>query len=500
MASVSDRSTAVAERTFEEHRPRHRGRLDLSRTWAAAAILVPTIVISLLPLQAIDLAYQLRAGASMLATWSLPRVDTYTLLAAGRPWVDQQWAAQIVLDLGFRGGGWFGLAALRTALVGASASLVYLACRDAGAERMPAAALTLLGAAFFIGGSMLRPQLLGMACFGLVLWAVVSRLEHPARFLLVVPVTVLWANLHGTFFLAPATVALAAVRDAAERRPTRRSWWMAAATLAATLVNPFGPRVWAYVVDLSTNPLIRSFIQEWRSPTLDPRGGMIFEITVLYLVTFVGAVFLVARSSHRPRWPLLLALVVYVAPGLTSIRGIFWWGMAAPTIVSAVVSERIPKPRRDPTNAFNTSVVAALGLALAITLVRFPPYRDAAPPTSLVSFAPIEVTQKLGEILRPGEPVFNAQLWGSWLEYALPDHPVVADSRIEVIPDRVWSDYLAVSAGSDGWEETLAGWGIRVVAVRFDQQHGLVRAMRASADWSEVLTTDDGAVFVRRDG
>jgi len=477
-----------------------RARISLSRTWTATAVLVPALVISLLPLQAIDLAYQLRAGALMLDRGALLRVDEFTLLATGRPWLNQQWGSQVLLELTFRGGGWFGLALLRSLLVATTAGFVYLACRASGATARAAAMLTLTGALFFQGGFALRPQLLGMVCFGATLWLVAGRRQHRGRFLLVVPIVAVWANLHGSFVLGPIAIGLGAVQDLAERDSLLpRTVLVGLAATAATLLNPLGPHVWSYVWDLTNNPVIARTIQEWRRPTLDPREGIRFGFSLAFFVTVVAAVVFVARSGARPRWPLMLALVAFAVPGFDSIRGIFWWGMAAPV----VVAQALPRERRvheasGPVNLANTAIVIVLCLIPAVGVLRWLPYRDGSlPPQAMMSFAPFAVTEELRSTLEPGEPFFNAQLWGSWFEFALPDHPVVSDSRIEVIPGTAWNDYLAVSRAGEGWQSTLDRWGIRVVALRRDQQAPLIAAMQDDPGWTETLETPEGAVFVR---
>ena len=46
------------------------------------------------------------------------RVDTWTFTAAGTPWTDQQWGAQVILAAVYQVGGWTGLVVLRAALIG----------------------------------------------------------------------------------------------------------------------------------------------------------------------------------------------------------------------------------------------------------------------------------------------------------------------------------------------------------------------------------------------
>ena len=99
--------------------------------------------------------------------------------------------------------------------------------------------------------------------------------------------------------------------------------------------------------------------------------------------------------------------------------------------------------------------------------------------------------------LHPGDRMFNPQIWGSWFEFALPDHPVFVDSRIEVFSDAVWRDYEAVSSARDGWQEILDGWNIAVVVADRRQQTALIPAISKEPGWVLVHRDGHGAVFTR---
>jgi hypothetical protein len=119
-------------------------RIRLSHVWATTAIVVPVLLITATPLAAIDLTYHLRAGDVMLDTHAIMRTDVFTATAYGRPWLNQQWLAEIVMTTAFRLGGWFGLVALRALLMALVLAFVFLACRAAGAATRRAAWLTLV--------------------------------------------------------------------------------------------------------------------------------------------------------------------------------------------------------------------------------------------------------------------------------------------------------------------------------------------------------------------
>ena len=108
--------------------------MTLERLWLVLAVALPALVSLLVPLPAVDLAYQVRAGDEILRTGVIPAVDTYTFTVAGTPWTDQQWLAQVLLALGFRAGGWELLVVLRAALVSLSIGLLVATAMARGAR------------------------------------------------------------------------------------------------------------------------------------------------------------------------------------------------------------------------------------------------------------------------------------------------------------------------------------------------------------------------------
>ena len=94
----------------------------------------------------------------------------------------------------------------RAALVGLIAASIFELCRRQGTGVRLAAWLALGAFAVAAPAMALRPQLIAMALFALTLLLVVDREAHPRRLWLVVPMAIVWANVHGSFFLAPAVL------------------------------------------------------------------------------------------------------------------------------------------------------------------------------------------------------------------------------------------------------------------------------------------------------
>lgn len=468
-----------------------RSHLSLSQLWAVVALAIPVVALLMPKLSTIDLAYQIRAGDIMLRTHHLLRTDVFSFTAGGTPWLNQQWGAEVLFAVLHRAGGWPLLIVARALLAGGVATFVFLACRERGAGTKLAAWLTMASFAVWLPGAIMRPQLLGLLLFALTLWLVAGRGRRPGRLWLIPAIVVVWANVHGSFFLAPIVVGLAwlEARFGGEDAARVRSLMLVGiASVVAANVNPFGVRVWAYAAGIPSNRVVTDSIVEWRPPTVRTGPGLVFFLSVAVVAL------LLARSRRAIPWPMLGTLGVFFLIGLFAIRGVYWWALAAPPVLAASASAILPSPRaRDIRLPANTAFAAVMGLLVFLAL----PWWRASDPAGLLDHAPRGVTASLASVIQPGDRVFNPQLWGSWFELRFPRAAVFDDSRIEVFTAGVWSQYDRVSGAADGWQGILDRWEVRVVVASRTQQGGLIRAIGADPAWSLLHQDGDGVVFVR---
>jgi hypothetical protein len=302
----------------------------------------------------------------------------------------------------------------------------------------------------------------------------------------------LCANLHGSFALIPLVVGLAWLEDRRRKdgRATR-TLLIAALTALATLVNPFGARVWVYAYDLSTNPVIRKTISEWAPLTLATIPGWFVIISALAVVAY-----LVRRQRPTP-WTALITLAVFFLLALSAQRAIVWWGMVAPVVIAGLMAsgvERIEEPT-PAKQAPRAPAYVIIGTLLAAIVVLAPWWRGASYENFLVA-APPGLTQAASTNLAPGTRTLVHQPWGSWFEFALPDLPVFVDSRIEIIPKNVWHDYGEIGFAGADWKDVLDRWGVQAIVASSDWD--LLPDLEApDSGWRLVYQDDDGALFVR---
>src|SRR5581483_3834929 len=122
-----------------------------------------------------------------------------------------------------------------------------------------------------------------------------------------VPAMWIWVNVHGSFPLGLLAVALVAVGRHLDGESAAVEWrslkWAVGGTLLGAL-NPIGPRLLVFPVELLSRQDVLSNVREWQAPTFTRFGQRAF----LALVA-VALVALVRKPSWRAGLPLIVFLV-----------------------------------------------------------------------------------------------------------------------------------------------------------------------------------------------
>jgi hypothetical protein len=219
----------------------------------AACLLLLIATASLRRIWEVDFWWQYRTG-ELVATHGIPRVDPWSYVSMGNPWIEMRW---LWCDLVYRTvqlGGFQAAVYLKVILVLATFGLVVAAAR---AWRAPASAAAVLLAAALASTQrfFVRPEMASFLFVALYLWIISRYRRQGGRIIWVLPVLqVLWSNLHTQFLLGPALVGLLLVVEAARIPWTRRggvereaavrhlamTGVVLIATCAACFLTPFG--------------------------------------------------------------------------------------------------------------------------------------------------------------------------------------------------------------------------------------------------------------------
>ncbi len=465
-------------------------RMTFDRLWTWIAIALPALVALLVPLPAVDLAYQVRAGNEIMATGALPGVDTWTFTVYGTPWVDQQWLAQVKLAAGYAIGGWELLAVVRALLVGLLTGLVMATGRARGSSPRTSAILALVAFALAAPALALRPQLYGIVFFAFLLWLIAARDRWPRLLWLAPFVIVVWANMHGSFVLGPAILGYVWLSDVAAGRPARESFAILVAGTLATLVNPYLAGAWTYALNIGVNPVIAGQVSEWqRTSPLEMPG-------ILFYPSVVVTLLLAWRGRQALRWPDWVLLAAVVGMGAWAVRGVAWWGPVLAFILAAALApshrpeRENASARRPMASVINGVIALALGGLLVVALPWWRPSDPLTGRAGLLSYAPSGLAIVLRQAALPGARVVVPQTWGSWFEWAVPDVQYFVDSRFELYPAEVWADEAAIASGGDAAADALARRQAEILVMP-------ISASNPPPGWVELYRNDEGVLLHR---
>jgi len=485
-----------------------------------------------------DLWQHVRYGRLICVDGVFPRTDDVSYTAAGAPLLNHEWLAQCVLGRAWEAGGSSLLVAIKLLVGAISVAALWDASRTAARELLPGARVSpmttaiglVLSMAVMSPGTMFRPQLvtiLLLALQGALLARADLRLRGPLagapRLGLapaVQPLLLLaWANAHGGFLVGlfqvgcwAAAVLLRTIAPeptwSPRERPTRREAALAiacvAACLAATLVNPYGIGLHAFL--LRTLGL-HGEISEWEPVDLFSTHFLRFKILVAASLAAIVTLWRARRWTAGARavidWRTPLLFVAALAAMRHQRHTVLFAVLAAPLVVAAAEWARVTALRAEIVSLPRRRVLLALAAGLlAISLWQIGGWlrlfaRDGLEIRYDRGDYPVDALAFLrhhgiaGNVAVPFE-------WGSYAIWNLPaGSKVFIDGRFETVyPEEVIRDYFAFRAGEPGWELLLDAWPTDVVVVRrsTDVQARLFRR----SDLEYVYSDPASLVFVRK--
>jgi hypothetical protein len=474
------------------------------------------------PLPPLDFWWHLKAGEVIWNTGTIPRVDTFSFTATGQEYLYQNWLSEIIYYLTYLAGGLPLLISLNASIFVLSFAVTLWLCWLITGHSRLAVLCVLAGEILAIRFTNARPQVFSMLFFSVFYFALLRYRRCPdhAPWLLI-PLMVLWVNMHGAFVLAIALVALiggielvktlAATQDALSRRQVTHLGLILLLVILATMLNPEGWRVYEYVWDVQSDTASQQLVTEWQSPTIRNPADMPF-----FAAIFLG--FLAFIYSAR-RDPANLALFcTFAALGLLSLRGVVWFSLAFPPILAVQLSgldltpiaARLGRWRRGFVASRTAPTHPVLNLTLlvllvGITLLLSPWVRPSLSDSRLRSelIDPLIPQDALEYVAQQGirGHIFHSQNVGDYLIWRLhPQQFSFIDGRVHLFDMEFCRDYLRILNGC-GWEDLLAKYEVDWVLLPLDKDSGglLQRGLDSARDWSQVYRDDQAVLYRRRD-
>ncbi len=474
-------------------------------------------LMSLFPLANLDIWWHLKTGQVVLEQRSVPTQDLFTYTAAGRSWISHEWLADVLFYGLYQLGGANLLVLFKVLLsmailgVAAAAALVGPQAR----ARLAAVAMGVLLAVPLLSlRAFVRPHLISALLLAVTLLALRREAVNARRRWLfgLIPLYLIWANLHSGFVLGLALMVLYWLGEALGRRlgcarPDLPPQWRfrlltLAVLLLVSLFNPHHVEAFLYPFRLLARAEVRDAIVELRNVFHPAYEGALFRTALLAVAVVLFAALIGPR--RRLDLALLLPALVFGAVALNSVRGVTELAVLVPALVGVHAQRVVP---RRPLALATAVVVILLSLGGgAMVLQRGVPLGSGSMRKVGLGVdrgtIPEAAARFLGEVAPAGR-AFNVLGYGGYLIYELwPQRQIYVDGRLDIFPEGFLAAYGRLMSTGQDWEETCRLHDITLAVVNYRpagaRPGGLRDLLREDPDWVCVYFSVNALIYARR--
>ncbi|WP_298880757.1 hypothetical protein [uncultured Bradyrhizobium sp.] len=393
-----------------------------------------------------DTLWQIKVGQWILDHRSVPWTDLYSLTRQGEAWLSTSWLSQVLFATTYSHWGWAGPVILTAAAIALAMALL-LSFLQRHLDLPYALVFCLLAMTLAAPHLLARPHVLAlpvMVAWSGALMAAADRGRAPSFMLL--PLMVLWANLHGGFVFGLAligAIGLEALWCAAPaRRPALLLHWAAfgLGALAASCCTPYGVDTMLGAARILSLGKSFSVIAEWR-----PADFSAFSPFAGALLGLLGLALTRGLTLSPPRVLLILGLT-WMA--LAHVRSIESFGVLVPLLLAQPLSgwfrafPDTPRGLRMAPGAPAALTAVGIVLATASATAAFTAHHTFAFSTAQTPDAAVDAL-----IERKATRIFNSYGFGGYL--IVRDIRPFVDGRSELYGEKFLMDYFAAEDGRD---------------------------------------------------
>ena len=470
------------------------------------------------------IGWHIRTGQQILATHTIPRVDSFSSTMAGKPWFAWEWlydlaVGQLEATLGLNGVVWF-----TAVVIAAVFAWMFRLLVARGTNVLVALVLVLLGVSASMIHFLARPHVVSWLFTLAWFWILDSSERHcfdgrggqVGRWLWALPLLILvWVNVHGGFlvgFVLLAIFLLGAAwtwfraregrieevlqKIAAEKR-VRNLVAVGLLSVAASLVNPYGWKLYFHVYHYLSNRFLMDHIEEFQSPNFHGIAQKCFLVLLLITVAVLTARGRELRMSEG------LTVLFAVYAGLYASRNIpvssVLLVMVVGPLVPAVGLARGFSQRMSAVEAALRGHVWPIVAILVTLSIAANGGRAGSSVLMDAHFDPKRMPEEAVNYLEKQElkgPVLSPDYWGGYLIYRLyPKSRVVVDDRHDLYGEEFFKSYLKMIRIEPGWEEFLRMHESSCVLLPRDS--ALASIMSETKGWKQIYADDVAIAFVR---
>ncbi len=447
--------------------------------------------------------------------------DPYTFSAEGARWIDIHWLFQLALRGVYGLGGHEVVVLAKLGLV-----LVLVGILARIGHRRGRAFITVMGLALMLiaGGDrfMPRPEMLSFVLLAALL-AVLHRFERngDAWIYAVIPIQLLWVNIHGLFALGIALCCIHLVAEVAPPLFLRGNidWFrvrrLATVTALAGLTSLLNPNTLdAAIYPLQQLLMIGTASQRALSPQtaeLTPlvthwqamaplAKGVLLALTLFSLTAMVA-------NRKRLRVSDVISWLAFLGLALSAQRNTPLFAIVSAPIGIRNWNEYLDRhPPREQLHSVAACVLAVVLVGVAVDLAHGRFYsrmgflREAGVGVMEV-IHPVGATDWIAEVRPPG-PIFHSMVDGGYLTWRLyPDYKTLGDGRLEVFGLKKKPELAAITPRQFEVLDKRYRFGIALLNFGYVDYRKMLRHLYKHPEWRLSFVDDSAAVFIRtRDG
>lgn len=439
-------------------------------------------------------------GRWILDHGALPFNDPFSYKAHGQVWGPHEWLGEVIFAVLYGSLGWGGIVAGTALAAGAAFALLTGALQTSLGPRRAAIAAVL---AVMLSESHLlaRPHVLAWPL--LIIWmaGIIQARDrgwYPSFLLL--PIMVLWCNLHGGFVIGLAFAALLGTEATIASPRSERLWIVArwgtfvALAIASALLTPNGWHLLVLPIEMLRMSFASSSISEWHGA----------DFTHFQLMEVWIALAVIGGFASGLRLPLtrIAMLLLLLHEALNHVRNQELLAFMGLLLVAGPLGAQLGKADLEAGPGMRLGRwSAAVGLApfvLTSSVVGFGFWASALalnvqglrPPEAVAPVAAVQAARAAGLT----GPVFNSIRFGGYL--MMEGIPTFVDGRADLFGDAFLARYAAATAGvGDGLPGLLDQYAVAWVLV--EPQSPTATVVAHLPGWSRIYA-DPYAVIYRR--
>ena len=407
-----------------------------------------------------------RLGQEILKTGRVTHVDDLTYTTGKAHWIDQYWLYDASLAFVVDHGGWSAAVALSSLMLATIYTALAAGLTRDGFAPMAVLLVTMLAAGVGSIHFLVRPHLFTLAFFLVSLQLCRDQHKHGGwRVFGMIPLMVLWANIHGGFVAGPVIVGSAAIGhaisgpwDRVRQREIAKFLVASGLCVLAALINPYGIGLYRHVVNLLVTSGVTDLIDEYQPIPFGKPTARAVELVVVALIAVP------TFSKRRVSRYDLVQLLIWLHLSLSAVRNAPLFALAvAPGLCEffgpATEPSTAPKPRPILPPCSLWPGVIAVGLmiagALGASIGSFDP-----------SHWPLAALPTLNT-MPANAPLFHEQDWGGLIEAETnPVRRAFLDDRFELYGRDRLLKYLNAIEGGPDWDELSTEYTPALVWVR----------------------------------